>query len=83
MKLFIFIILLGISLSSCQSNSHSHQNNTQSTENSSVLGKDLVCDMEVTDSTYTTVYEGKTYYFCAEHCKEEFLKEPQKYLSKK
>lgn len=81
MKLLLISILSVFYLVACQSNQHSHSNENNS--NKPVLGKDLVCDMEVTDSTYTTVYEGKTYYFCAEHCKEEFLKEPQKYLSKK
>jgi len=28
-------------------------------------------------------YEGKTYYFCAQHCKDSFLKEPEKYIKKR
>lgn len=28
-------------------------------------------------------YEGKTYYFCCESCKEKFMKDPEKYLQKK
>lgn len=28
-------------------------------------------------------YEGKTYYFCCEDCKEKFMKDPEKYLQKK
>ena len=27
-------------------------------------------------------YEGKRVYFCCESCKDEFLKDPQKYLKK-
>ncbi|OGD11677.1 MAG: hypothetical protein A2W20_07285 [Candidatus Aminicenantes bacterium RBG_16_66_30] len=27
-------------------------------------------------------YEGKTYYFCHENCKEKFVKEPAKYIEK-
>ncbi len=28
-------------------------------------------------------YEGKTYYFCCDGCKEKFLKDPEKYIKKK
>lgn len=28
-------------------------------------------------------YEGKTYYFCCEGCREKFLKDPEKYTKKK
>ncbi|MFQ6108842.1 MAG: heavy metal-binding domain-containing protein [Candidatus Aminicenantales bacterium] len=31
----------------------------------------------------TYEYEGKTYYFCCEKCKEEFIKNPEKYTKKK
>jgi YHS domain-containing protein len=31
----------------------------------------------------STVYEGKTYYFCCENCKEKFMKNPNAYLQKK
>ena len=31
----------------------------------------------------TAVYEGKTYYFCCESCREKFLKGPKAYLEKK
>jgi len=46
------------------------------------MAKDLVCGMEVDPKTAKakTEYRGKTYYFCALHCKEEFEKEPEKYL---
>jgi YHS domain-containing protein len=29
----------------------------------------------------TSVYEGKTYYFCSRDCKEAFDEEPELYLS--
>jgi Cu+-exporting ATPase len=45
---------------------------------------DPVCKMEIEDSTATKEsYNGKTYYFCCEHCKEKFKQEPEKYLKKK
>lgn len=31
----------------------------------------------------TLEHEGKTYYFCCEKCKEEFVKNPEKYTQKK
>ncbi len=84
MKLFVIIVLSVFYFVACQSNNHSNQmHSTENNSNKPVLGKDLVCGMDVTDSTYVADYEGKTYFFCAEHCKEEFQKEPQKYLSKK
>jgi Cu+-exporting ATPase len=48
------------------------------------MAKDPVCDMEVeeTKAAATSVYEGKTYYFCAVGCKKAFDQDPQKYLGK-
>jgi len=44
--------------------------------------KDPVCGMSC-DIDYDTVkatYKGKTYYFCAEGCKAEFERDPEKYV---
>lgn len=42
---------------------------------------DLACvDLEVSDSTPTAEYNGKTYYFCSKGCRASFLKNPAKYL---
>ncbi|MDX2002402.1 MAG: YHS domain-containing protein [Chitinophagales bacterium] len=45
---------------------------------------DPICDMDVTQSkiTDTAQYNGGIYAFCSDHCKEEFKKDPEKYLSK-
>lgn len=47
--------------------------------------KDLVCGMPVKDGNIadTAVYDGKTYGFCSTECKDEFKKEPSKYLTQK
>lgn len=47
--------------------------------------KDYVCGMELADGGVadTAQYDGKVYGFCATECKQEFLKEPAKYLSQK
>ena len=45
--------------------------------------KDPVCGMEVSYLTANEVceYNGKTYYFCADSCREAFEAEPEKYIS--
>ena len=44
---------------------------------------DPVCGMTVTKETAaaTYVYKGQTYYFCNKVCKDNFAKDPQKYLA--
>lgn len=42
---------------------------------------DPVCGMEVNEDTpYRTIYKGRVYYFCSRICKEEFERDPEKYL---
>jgi len=45
--------------------------------------KDPVCGMEVTYETAQarSEYNGQTYYFCSLGCKEDFDREPEKYVS--
>jgi YHS domain-containing protein len=44
---------------------------------------DPVCGMEVDPATteWTHEYEGKSYYFCAKGCMEDFAEDPAAYLS--
>ncbi|RPI94774.1 MAG: YHS domain-containing protein [Chloroflexi bacterium] len=44
--------------------------------------KDPVCGMEVTYETAEarSEYNGQTYYFCSMGCKEDFDKDPEKYV---
>jgi YHS domain-containing protein len=44
--------------------------------------KDPVCGMEVSYETAQarSEYDGRTYYFCSMGCKEDFDREPEKYL---
>ncbi len=46
------------------------------------MEKDLVCGMDVDPKTAPakSVYQGKTYYFCSLDCKQDFDKEPEKYI---
>ena len=48
------------------------------------MAKDLVCGMEVDEkkAAATSVYKGKTYYFCAGGCKKAFDANPEKYVGK-
>lgn len=47
--------------------------------------KDFYCGMDITKygPSDTLHYHGKVYGFCATVCKDEFKKEPEKYLAKK
>jgi len=41
---------------------------------------DLACvKVDVDDKTPSAVYQGKTYHFCSEECKKEFVANPEKY----
>ena len=46
------------------------------------MANDPVCGMEVDEKSAaaTSVYKGKTYYFCAVGCKKAFDTDPEKYL---
>ena len=43
-----------------------------------VSGKEI----KKSDAKGTYEYDGKTYYFCCENCKEAFVKELEKYIEK-
>jgi len=45
---------------------------------------DPICKMTVDEKTakLTSVYKGKTYYFCAPGCKKLFERDPEAYLKK-
>lgn len=48
------------------------------------MSKDPICGMEVNESEVSnkSEYEGKSYYFCSSSCKAEFDAEPEKYIIK-
>ena len=49
------------------------------------MSKDPVCGMMVDEkrAVATAVYQGTTYYFCAQMCKRTFEQAPEKYVGKK
>jgi YHS domain-containing protein len=45
------------------------------------MAVDPVCGMEVAkDKAVTYEYEGKTYYFCSETCRDQFAADPMAYM---
>ncbi len=44
--------------------------------------KDPVCGMSIDSNMAENdfIWRGKTYFFCADHCREVFEKSPDKYL---
>ncbi len=53
-----------------------------SVEPSAEAEKDPVCGMEVdpAHAAASETYQGRTYYFCATHCRDAFKADPEKYL---
>lgn len=44
--------------------------------------KDPVCGMPVTEKAqHQTPYQGKTYFFCSDHCRAKFLSHPEQYVT--
>lgn len=44
------------------------------------MATDVICGMKVSETTeLKTDFQGKTYYFCSNHCKSEFDKNPLKF----
>lgn len=43
---------------------------------------DPVCDMDATSDLFKVDYQDKSYYFCSDHCREQFEKEPESYVIK-
>lgn len=48
------------------------------------MEKDVVCGMQVDDSTTTnrSDYSGKTFYFCSPACKAKFGQRPEAYANR-
>lgn len=46
--------------------------------------RDPVCGASLPDrSEPSAAYEGESYYFCSENCRQEFLKDPTRYVAKR
>ncbi|MBI2052463.1 MAG: YHS domain-containing protein [Candidatus Sungbacteria bacterium] len=42
---------------------------------------DPVCGMETSGDLFKIEYQGKSYYFCSDHCKNQFTANPDNYAS--
>ncbi|MDR6922859.1 MULTISPECIES: YHS domain-containing protein [Chryseobacterium] len=84
----ILTALLSISLFSCAQETHkvkhkkSMSTSGENLKNVKVVNaEDPVCHMKTAEFLKdTTVYKNKTYGFCNTYCKDEFKKNPQKYV---
>jgi YHS domain-containing protein len=57
-------------------------NSTTNADSNSLKEIDVVCKMKVDKSVIDkSEYKGKTYYFCSPYCKNEFDKDPEKFLN--
>ncbi|SAK85867.1 copper-translocating P-type ATPase [Caballeronia temeraria] len=72
-----------------QSHTHAHDGAPHENEGA-VVGrsalrlKDPVCGMQVkSDSAHRQTYQGKTYYFCSNNCRQKFQSAPDAYLRPK
>ena len=43
---------------------------------------DPACGMEASADLFKADYKGKSYYFCSDHCQEQFKKDPEAYIEK-
>lgn len=59
---------------------HMHSEHGEGHEEETAV--DPVCGMKITkeEAKFSYEYNGKTYYFCMEGCKEKFVKNPEEYL---
>jgi YHS domain-containing protein len=90
----IFVVAVVLSVAGCAEKAQTKENElhgaseqvttTAKTNVDSNSSKeiDVVCKMKVDKSVLdTSVYKGKTYYFCSPYCKNEFDKDPEKFLN--
>lgn len=46
------------------------------------VSKDPVCGMEASADLFKADYKNKSYYFCSDHCQQQFKKDPETYITK-
>ncbi|ASK31582.1 ATPase P [Chryseobacterium sp. T16E-39] len=88
--IFILTVLLSVSLFSCAQetpkvkHSKSMSTPTENLKNVKVVNaEDPVCHMKTADYLkFTSTYKNKVYGFCSASCKDEFNKNPEKYVQK-
>jgi len=43
---------------------------------------DPVCGMEASSDMFRADRNGRSYYFCSDHCRQQFANDPERYISK-
>jgi len=89
-SIFILAVFLSASLVSCVQDApkvkHKKSMNSggKNLANIKVVNKvDPICKMETAGFTKdTAAYKNKVYGFCSTYCKDEFRKDPEKYVQK-
>lgn len=79
------IVVSGNFLIDSESRMRLAQTSAPAAAEKSAAEKDPVCGMDVdpkNPKAIKTVYGGKTYYFCSDHCKRSFEADPGQYLPK-
>jgi len=47
------------------------------------MTKDIVCNMDIDEkNSIKEEHNNQKYYFCSESCRNQFIKDPEKYLDK-
>ena len=80
----LFFLMMRYGCGAHMMGGHSHHGGHGKTDDiSSDQAKDPVCGMAVDRnlSTAASVYRGRTYYFCSASCRDNFEKEPAKYVA--
>lgn len=89
-SIFILTVFLSVSVVSCAQDApkvkHKKSMNSggKNLVNIKVVNElDPICRMETAGFTKdTTIYKNKVYGFCSAYCKDEFKKDPEKYVQK-
>lgn len=84
MKSFLTAVFATVSILACSQQStevHQVQHSKKQVKQTLANKVDPICNMKVDASVKdTAVYKGKTYGFCNPMCKQEFKKNPKKYV---
>jgi YHS domain-containing protein len=83
MRLFFLSVLLGIgalAIGGCTPDAPVNDGKVHAECKVCKCNADLACiDVVIDDKTPHADFNGKTYYFCSEHCRKAFEKDPSKY----
>ncbi|ALR31799.1 ATPase P [Chryseobacterium sp. IHB B 17019] len=84
----ILTTLLSVSLMACAQETPKVKHKKKSVSSTSdkvrfANAEDPICHMKTeADMKDTAIYKNKTYGFCSTYCKDEFKKNPEKYVQK-